>query len=140
MSALALITGAYGVLRPFIILTIKTRQGDIQDSWWLPAAAQAQGPTGTLWVGPAHLAGREPRPSIQEAGLLGLCSALCPPGLLCPWGSDPLKPWPQPTPRALGVATVTVHFITIFKHLFFLQGVFGNPFSCTYFLLIYVCV
>lgn len=126
MSALALITGAYGVLRPFIILAIKTRQGDIQDSWWRPAAAQAQGPPAPRgWLALLTWQARSPAPHPEA----GLPASAAHPVL---WAGLPLGVWStEATTRApskgLGVAAVTVHFITICKHLLLLQRAVATP-------------
>lgn len=69
MSALALITGAYGALRPFIILAIKTSWESPQESWWL--AHCSPGPRRDPRPCPRPLltlAGRNARPDAQETG------------------------------------------------------------------------
>ena len=85
MSALALITGAYGVLRPFIILAIKTSRESPQESWWL--AHCSPGPRWDPRPGPRPLltlAGRDARPDAQETGPAQRASAAPPlPCLVC---------------------------------------------------------
>ena len=85
MSALALITGAYGVLRPFIILAIKTSRESPQESWWL--AHCSPGPRWNPRPGPRPLltlAGWDARPDAQETGPARRPSAAPPlPCLVC---------------------------------------------------------
>lgn len=86
MSALALITGP---VESSDLLSSSPSTGRETSRTAVAACCSPGRPTGTPWVGPAHLAGREPRTSAREAGLLALRNQPCPRGCSAPGGLVP---------------------------------------------------